>query len=242
MRSAQFDYANVIADPGRGDQVVVNMGVGRTPPGRKADQRRGQRPRLITSQKPGSARPPSPSRSSSCAGHADRCPVTLRGRPDVEFLDRLVSIALRAFATSGACRQTVRRPRQLRLRPGRAVRCSTGIGSVDKIDQPRGMDIAKSSPRRRTTTEGLLRLPLGFPFGELSRWQKALVTRPQRSQKFAVRVYTRCTKWCGRPTPCSANSACARSACGMAHAGELPGVAEEQLVTGRRPELRPYDV
>ena len=61
--------------------------------------------------------------------------------------------------------------------------------------------------------------------------KKALIEKANRKPKFAVRGYTRCQR-CGRPHSVFRKFGlcriCLRE---MAHAGELPGVQQVQLVT-----------
>ena len=61
--------------------------------------------------------------------------------------------------------------------------------------------------------------------------KKALVVKAARKPKFAVRAYTRCQR-CGRPRAVYRTFGlcriCVRE---MAHAGELPGRHQVQLVT-----------
>ena len=71
--------------------------------------------------------------------------------------------------------------------------------------------------------------------------KKALIEKAARKPKFAVRGYTRCQR-CGRPHSVFRKFGlcriCLRE---MAHAGELPGVTQVQLVShaDHRPRLAP---
>jgi len=66
--------------------------------------------------------------------------VTLRGEKMYEFLDRLISIALAACATSARVGQGLRRPRQLHAR----LRDQLLFPEIDymKVDKARGMNVS----------------------------------------------------------------------------------------------------
>ena len=68
--------------------------------------------------------------------------------------------------------------------------------------------------------------------------KKALIEKANRKPKFAVRGYTRCQR-CGRPHSVFRKFGlcriCLRE---MAHAGELPGVTQVQLVSRTDPGAR----
>ena len=117
----EFNYANVMQIPGV-VKVVVNMGVGDAARDAKLINGAVNDLALITGQKPEIRKATkSIAQFKLREGMPIGARVTLRGDRMWEFLDRLVSIGLPRIRLPWPESQAVRRPRQLHLRPGRAV-------------------------------------------------------------------------------------------------------------------------
>jgi len=99
---AEFNYANVMQVP-RLEKIVLNMGVGEAVGDQKKLDAAVEDMTRIAGQKPVKTRA-----KKSIAGFKLRenlpigAKVTLRGRRMYEFLDRLITVALPAFATFAA--------------------------------------------------------------------------------------------------------------------------------------------
>ena len=110
----EFGYTNPMQVP-KLEKIVINMGVGEATGDQKKLDAAVDELTAIAGQKPVKTLA-----KKAIAGFKIRkglaigCKVTLRKARMYEFLDRLVTIACRACATSAAFRQGLRRPWQLR--------------------------------------------------------------------------------------------------------------------------------
>ena len=116
----------------------------------------------------------------------------------MEFLDRLVSIALpRIRDFRGLSPKQFDRHGNYTF--GLAEQSVFHEIDVDSIDRPRGHGHHRrhlGDERRRGRA---LLQALGFPFRRTEQMaKKALVNKANKKPKFAVRAYTRCNR-CGRP-------------------------------------------
>ena len=162
----EFGFANVMQVPGL-TKIVVNMGVGEAARDSKLIEGAIRDLAAITGQKPQVTKArKSIAQFKLREGMPIGAHVTLRGDRMWEFLDRLLSVALPAHPRlPRPVAQAVRRPRQLHLRPQRAVDVPRDRPGQDR-PRPRHGHHGRHHRARTTTRAARCCSHLGFPFKE----------------------------------------------------------------------------
>jgi large subunit ribosomal protein L5 len=230
----RFGYTSVMQAP-KVEKVVLNMGVGEAKQDSKMLDAAAEQLATIAGQKPNVRRArKSIAQFKVREGMPVGLSVTLRGQRAYEFLDRLMSIAVRVSRLPRAQPALLRRPRE--LHDGRARADHLPEIDYDAIDQVRGLDVTIVTSAQTDREAFALLEALGMPFSregrpDYAQTQPRLPDMAKTSQRVARRAVpssrpasTLAAAAAAGPEPCTASSGSAASACASSRTrGSSPG-------------------